>query len=115
MIPRVEVAKRVPLLVARFSEETQEIPLVAGRNVDMTWLADVDTGGVPIPTPSIEHSIVQCQVCGLDLWLGPQQMKAEGTRICYVCLAVFHMLTGSVAATEIKYLNPDEHKIPRRT
>jgi hypothetical protein len=74
---------------------------------------------VPYPTPSIAHSLVPCDRCGADSWIGPQQLATRtltgAEAICYYCFLA------AVKSGEIPNdlawvaLNPDADKTPRRT
>ncbi len=92
--------------------EDGEFTIVAGRNVDTTHLPK-DIFGVKLPQPSIEHTIKTCQVCEEDIWLGPEQVKAAGVRLCYRCTTVAQAVCNS--DPQMHMLNPTEHRLPRRT
>lgn len=116
-MPIREVARRASVLTAvlldaGYGSDGAQRPLIPGRNVDTKWLP---VEGVVMPKPSIEHSIVKCTVCQGDMWLGPQQMKARGIRLCYLCISVFYLLHQDHDVVDIKFLNPNEADIPRRT
>lgn len=46
--------------------------------------------GIPIPKPSIEHSLIDCGICGGPAWIGPAQLMHftfnGGLIVCYHCL-----------------------------
>lgn len=46
--------------------------------------------GVPMPIPSVEHTLTDCELCGRKGWIGPaQRMKAlfnDVEVLCYWCI-----------------------------
>ncbi len=109
-LPRRELARRIPGLHREFGKPSDK-PMIACVNVDMTYLPVID-GVNPKKIVSIAHTIVQCHCCGDDMWIGPDQAKASGTRICYVCVAILNFLSAGIP--EPTMLDPDADKIPRR-
>lgn len=87
---------------------------------DTSTLPDV---GVPAPTPSIQHTLKQCQTCDQDIWVGPNQLQqikhaqdaeAPHSMVCYLCgLQVMKDLEDKVRI-ELSVLNLNESAIPRR-
>lgn len=87
---------------------------------DTSTLPDI---GVPVPTPSIQHTLKQCQTCGQDIWVGPNQLQqikyaqdAEDPHsiVCYLCgLQVMKDLEAGTRI-ELSVLNPNESRISRR-
>lgn len=114
---RLERAQRLcAVLVDRFGVDgsiDDDHPLIPCCPVNTAGLPSTDD--VPLPKPSIEHSIVKCEVCGDDMWIGPMQKRHRmGIRICYRCIAVFYALHQRPDTIEVKSLNPNEGSIPRR-
>lgn len=76
--------------------------------------------GVPVPVPSIQHTLKQCQECGQDIWVGPNQLAMYRTEhdvmVCLMCaLAWFNTKDPDDVDIVMASLNPDEPTIPRRT
>ncbi len=115
-MPAAEVNRRALALVARLSSYVadQQPDLIPCVNVDPTWLP-AEINGTPLPKPSIHHTIVKCEVCGVDMWIGLFQKQAQGLRLCYLCLVVFYMLHQNHDMIEFRPLDPNADNIPRRT
>lgn len=103
--------KRLDALVREASVTDEQVHLIVGRNVDASALPDVP--GVPVPQPSVEHTIAVCAVCRDAIWLGPMQIKAKGIRTCCICCVIY--CASQDEDVPIISLNPDADKIPRRT
>ncbi len=117
-LPEQELRRRLEpcaKLIAVLSVNPKEPTfIIAGRNVDTSYLPQ-GPGIPPLPVPSIHHSMVDCQLCGDKIWLGPNQMKAKGWRICYLCHGVMLVLDPRRHHMEMRMLNADEAEVPRRT
>lgn len=84
----------------------------------------VDTTGlprdtaIPIPVPSIEHTLIDCDSCGRQCWIGPKQLAFlrvyPTPTACYFCIIRGFRL-GVYDEVRLTVLNPNEAKIPRRT
>lgn len=66
-------------------EERNTIPIIP------TDLAKARTWrDIPIPTPSTEHTLVDCELCGRKGWIGPAQrlktLFADVDVVCYWCI-----------------------------
>ncbi len=103
-----EVDRRMPGLVREFGKPSGR-PIISGCNVDTRFLPREARLVV-----STTHSMVTCHVCGDDMWLGPFQKQMEGTRICYVCLALLAYQTAEQEQPAVVMLNADAHLNPRR-
>lgn len=74
--------------------------------------------GNPMFKPSIEHSITQCQRCGQDCWIGPNQKQMADSvlfatlAICYVCIMLDPSLRPLV--DNMVSVNQDIENVPKR-
>jgi hypothetical protein len=85
----------------------------------------VDTTGlptfpVPIPVPSIEHTIKHCDGCTQQIWVGPSQLQAYeihgGVLLCFVCaLILYRRLEALGEPIGLEVLDPNADDVPRRT
>ncbi len=105
-------AKRARRLARKAKRRESDGPrLVACVPVDTSRLPP----GLPVPVPSIEHSITQCPRCGQDCWIGPVQIemtKLGSEALCYYCL-IGIMTSGTVV--DVHGLDPRADDTPRRT
>lgn len=73
--------------------------------------------GIPVPQPSIEHTLTQCVRCGGDGWIGPAQrlhyIFNGGEVVCYRCL--FEKADAVGALPEMIGLDATADEKPRRT
>ena len=109
-LPPGEISRRLPGLQREFGQPS-DLPMIACVNVDWTWLPTIE-GIDPASVVSTAHVVVRCQTCNDEMWIGPKQAKATGTRICYVCMMILMASTGSQPETVM--LDPDADRIPRR-
>lgn len=67
----------------------------------------------PLPVPSIAHSIITCDGCSQDCWIGPEQRNIRAVHPlrtwCYWCIARAGYMNNPMIG-----LNPSESQIPRR-
>lgn len=95
------------------SEEILTIPIIP---VDTSRLPNRD--GLPIPRPSIEHTLIGCERCGTAGWIGPHQLahhqRGGGEAICYYCLFAM-MREGQFGGATVIGLDPSADEKPRRT
>lgn len=60
--------------------------IIACCPVDTSALPET---GVPLPEPSVEHSITTCDDCAQSVWIGPAQRLQRIGRglpvLCYLC------------------------------
>ncbi len=110
LLPDEEIIRRVPGLVVHFGA-TSDKPLIACVNVDFTYLRPID-GVDPRSIVSVHHTQVKCPCCGDAMWIGPNQLTVNGTRICYVCLAILLVETGADPTPVM--LDPNADRVPRR-
>lgn len=72
---------------------------------------------IPVPQPSIEHTITTCDQCGGDGWIGPAQLASVtfggGERLCYWCL--FQRMQDNPAEFDMHSLDRTADAKPRRT
>ncbi len=68
--------------------------------------------------PSVEHTLMQCDSCGCDVWVGPQQRVRVNsplisiTKMCPDCTA---RMRSTLGLRPVPFqLDPDEDQIPRR-
>jgi hypothetical protein len=73
--------------------------------------------GADVPQPSVEHTLVKCDRCGGDGWIGPGQLAGltfgGGTKICYWCL--FKEMQDNPANLEMHAMDREADLKPRRT
>lgn len=100
-------------------QDTEPQGIIMLLPVDTTGLPEV--AGVSAPTPSIEHTLIKCDICEKDCWIGPAQLVMRKARavpaVCYHCL-VRGMRLGYIdplSLSSIRMLNPNADEIPRRT
>lgn len=93
-----------------------EVPVLACVPVDTTQLAEAFPDVVHlIPKPSINHSVVNCASCNVQVWIGPSQLRvareAHGASIlCYMCIARARLLD-----LPVRSLDPHADDVPRHT
>lgn len=93
--------------------------LAACLPVDPTGLADLVEPGVAIPVPLVDDTLMQCQECGRDIWVGPRkkfQASLSAVRLlCYFCVAsVFNDAPPGTVMPMVN-LNPGRIERPRRS
>lgn len=110
-LPPVDVARRMHGLHKHFGAPSDK-PMIPCMNVDRTHVPVID-GIDPGRVVSIHHTIVACMCCNDQMWIGPNQAKIEGTRICYLCMIVLYACTGD-SFPEPTMLDPEADKVPRR-
>lgn len=95
------------------AETVNQFPLIP---IDHRDLPRVD--GVETPTPSIDHSLVPCDLCGKQAWIEPTQLAKltldGGVKICYWCM-ILQTKLGLTKTMEHHVLNPRNDETPRRT
>jgi hypothetical protein len=87
----------------------------------MIALIPVDTTGLPegveIPKPSISHTLMPCDACSRDCWIGPQQARARVAAslpaLCYFCL--IPVMAAAKVEFTVYSLDPKADEVPRRT
>ncbi len=108
VLPAVEFDRRLPGLLREFGQPSDK-PMIPGCNVDMQYLPPLARIVV-----STAHSVVRCHVCDDDMWLGPNQRNVNGTRICYICVALLTEGTKEQQQPKVRMLDPDADRVPRR-
>lgn len=78
--------------------------------VDTSTLPDI---GIPIPKPSVEHSITRCKGCQVEVWIGPKQRKLKRLYPAYCILCSVSIVNARDIAMVIP-LDTDADDIPRR-
>lgn len=72
--------------------------------------------GTPRPIPSVRHTVTECEVCEVEVWIGPNQRNLldaiDGAKLCYACALIGQAMTGQ--PSDIVSLNPAEANVPRR-
>lgn len=105
-----DIAARMPRMRELFSAANVGVPVIACCNVDTGKLPK--DSPIPLPKPSILHSIVDCDVCAEKCWIGPHQAATKGTRTCYICLGILYKF--NAFPLTVKSLDPDADNVPRR-
>lgn len=72
--------------------------------------------GIPIPTPSLEHTLTDCDQCGRQGWIGPAQrlhmLFNKADVLCYWC--IFADMEAGAELGVVKGLDETADDKPRR-
>jgi hypothetical protein len=110
-LPAAELIRRLPELMKHFGSPTgSNDPLVVMLCRDRTYVDGYQT------KPSIQHTLVTCEVCGDDAWIGPKQLQVRpALRLCMICVSILSVHAVDGGPKEVRSLNPDIDNVPRRT
>jgi hypothetical protein len=73
-----------------------------------------DIPGIQKPTPSVEHTPMDCSLCDAPCWIGPAQLRmltqnpARVRALCYMCIHRIGLADAPVVA-----LDPEADEKPR--
>jgi hypothetical protein len=74
--------------------------------------------GIPVWSPSTEHSLVSCPRCGKSCWIGPSQRDAWASRslraVSMLCVCCLQEEGAGHIINAVHVFNSQEHLIPRR-
>jgi hypothetical protein len=103
-----ELAARQRSVLVLMADRPGEL-IKACLNVDRRKLPSA-VDGIPMPEPTIAHTISNCDSCGEAVWVGPVQKKMPGVSICYTCAAML----STIVETQHFALNPAIDTVPKR-